>query len=121
MDILDYIPEGRENAISRRDLAARTGLTDRQVRLAVKALVRQGVPILSSSSCRGYWYSEDISELEGFIRESESRYRTEQVTLARLKKRLYEAKHIRAVPVCQHYRRVSSSGIIDGQERFGGI
>lgn len=114
MNLLDYIPSGKENAISREKLVLLTGLDDRAVRGAIQRLVEKGEPIFSSSSHKGYWYSDDIDELERFINEREHRIHTEQKTLSNLKKRLYELKNIKVVPVRQHYRRIDS-GNIDGQ------
>lgn len=46
MDILDYIPKGEENAISRRCLIHFTRKTDREVRYMI-AKARREVPILN--------------------------------------------------------------------------
>lgn len=37
MDISEYVPIGRENAITRKELLLRTGLNDRQMRDCIKA------------------------------------------------------------------------------------
>ena len=84
--VLGHIPAGRENAISREELSRVTGLPDRTVRREVKRLVRAGIPILSSSTARGYWYSEDLQEIEAFIREDDARNRTSRKTTARLRR-----------------------------------
>lgn len=41
MNIIDYIPYGRENAVSRQELVMRTGMSDRAVRKAIQ-LLREG-------------------------------------------------------------------------------
>lgn len=46
MDIVDFIPRGEGNAISRRSLTRFTGKTDREVRYMI-AKARREVPILS--------------------------------------------------------------------------
>ena len=73
MEIERYIPFGRENAISRRELVRLTGIPDRKVReiikLANRRLKPSGVAILSSSAQRGYWRTDDISEMEAYLRE----------------------------------------------------
>jgi len=117
MNILDYIPKGRNNAISRQDLEQLTGLSDRAIRKEIKKLVQKGIPILSSSQSKGYWYSDDIEELENFIKESKNRCRTEYLTVRALEKTLYEAKNIKVVPVRQHLRKISN-GDLDGQQRI---
>lgn len=90
--VLGHIPAGRENAISRAELSRVTGLPDRAVRLEIKRLVRAGIPILSSSTARGYWYSEDIQEIEAFIREDDARNRTSRKTTAKLRRYVKEAR-----------------------------
>lgn len=118
MNILDFIPTGKENAISKQELMSRTGIKDeRLIRDAIKKQVESGVPILSSSGHKGYWYSEDIDEIEEFIRENDHRSNAINKTTAKLKKHLYEMKNIKVTPVRQHYRRLSN-GDVNGQIRF---
>lgn len=118
MNILDYIPIGKENAISKQKLCELTGIKDeRLIREAIKRQVESGVPILSSSGHKGYWYSEDIDEIEEFIRENDHRSNAINKTTAKLKKHLYEMKNIKVTPVRQHYRRLSR-GDVTGQMRF---
>ena len=118
MNILDYIPTGRENAISRQELERLIGFNDRTIRLEIKKLVQKGIPILSSSQAKGYWYSDDIAELESFIKESKNRCKTEYLTVRALEKTLYDAKNIKVVPVRQHLRKITT-GDIDGQVKWG--
>ena len=89
MNILDFIPKGKENAISKERLCNLTGLNERDVRSAIKRAVECGEPVLSSSGHKGYWYSEDIDEIEEFIRESDHRSNAITKTTAKLKKHLY--------------------------------
>ena len=118
MNILDFIPTGKENAISKQKLMEVTGIKDeRLVRDAIKSQVENGVPILSSSGHKGYWYSEDIDEIEEFIRENDHRANALSKTTAKLKKHLYAMKNIKVTPVRQHYRRLSSGDVI-GQMRM---
>lgn len=117
MNILDFIPTGKENAISRQELMQRTGVGERLIRDAIKRQVENGVPILSSSGHKGYWYSEDIDEIEEFIRENDHRANALSKTTAKLKKHLYTMKNIKVTPVRQHYRRLSSGDVI-GQMRM---
>ena len=78
---------GMDNRISRRelvlhvygvDLPAGTNLAnnrqDRNIREAIERL-RTNHPILSSSGNGGYWYAANQEELDGWIREQESRVR----------------------------------------------
>lgn len=118
MNILDYIPDGRENAVTREELAQRTGLNDRAVRKLIKEKVCEGIPIMSSSHAKGYWISDSPAELEQFIREAEARHRTEARTIAKLKKALYDFKGQKTVPVRAHLRRIGS-GNVEGQIAIG--
>ena len=54
MSILDYIPYGEENAISREDLKQITGLTDRQMRKKIE-IARETTPILNFQGGKGYF------------------------------------------------------------------
>ena len=82
--LLTFIPKGKENAISRNELSQITGYPDRFLRSEIKRLVRSGIPILSSSSAKGYWYSEDISEIDAYLAEARQRERTSRRTNAKL-------------------------------------
>lgn len=79
--------QGMENRISRRkliffvygiELGAGVNLAnnrqDRNIREAIERL-RTEHPILSSSGNGGYWYAGSYEEVEGWIREQESRVR----------------------------------------------
>lgn len=106
MDILNLIPYGRENAISRQDLIALTGWDGRKVRTEIKKLVRNGEAILSTCGKSGYWRSNDVNEIEQFIRESDHRRTTEALTVEPLRRRVAQAKGLDIVPVKAHYRRL---------------
>ena len=78
INIIDYIPEGSERAISRKDLCRLTGLTDRNVRNLIEAARRETI-IISNTDGSGYWlYPEDPTEHEKemlykFVKQQESR------------------------------------------------
>lgn len=72
------IPIGRENAITRAELAAACGCSDREARRMIAELRAtpgtDGYAILSTSTNpSGYWRSNDPAEIERFIRETEAR------------------------------------------------
>ena len=81
MEIERYIPEGREHAISRKELRALLGRDDRVIREWIKQANRrlepEGKVILSSSSWRGYWISSDPEEIAAYLQEQGSRARTQ--------------------------------------------
>lgn len=65
--IADLLHPGAENAISRRDLMALTGCSDRELRLKIEAERRQGCPILSDN-VHGYFLPGDKSERDRCVR-----------------------------------------------------
>ncbi len=63
MNILDYIPYGRENAISRVKLRQLTGLTDSKMRELIRQ-ARHDVPIVNLQSGEGYFIPTKMEEIE---------------------------------------------------------
>lgn len=106
MNILDYIPFGKENAVTRQELVKLTGLDDRTIRNEIKRLNREGIPILSSSHTCGYWLSNDVAELEAYIRETDSRRESLYYSTLELRKELYRRKGVKATVVREHIRRI---------------
>lgn len=119
MNIADYIPTGKENAISRAELARRTVLPDRtihdEIKRANRELAKHGMAILSSSGARGYWISEDPKEIEEYCRESEHRRRQQYLNDAPIRKLLANIRGEKTVEVRAHVRRLDASQQIDGQ------
>ena len=76
MNIIDYIPYGKNNAISRRMLCQLTGLPDRMMRKAIEK-ARQQYPILNSQDGSGYFQpsSEEKPLVERWLRQERSRER----------------------------------------------
>ena len=70
MEVLKYIPEGQENAISREMLSKVTGMPDRAVRREIRRLRDKGEPILTDTEKGGYWLAgaEDYSEMLRYYR-----------------------------------------------------
>ena len=58
------IPFGRANAIPREALAAKLGLSDRQMRKAVEDARNDGLIILCECNGRGYYQSDDLNEIQ---------------------------------------------------------
>jgi biotin operon repressor len=84
--VLDAIPFGRDRAISREDLAAKTGLPDRVVRKAIEEIRRSHI-ILNDQDGKGYYRSYDLADIE-------RNYRQER---ARALSILYRLKHMRTL------------------------
>lgn len=73
MDLLDLIPQGRENAIAKADLSRITGLQDRALRRAVANERRAGKIILSSCDGAGYFQPTSERDVLRFIRSMRHR------------------------------------------------
>lgn len=80
LNILDYIPTGRVNAITRHALAIRTGISDRQVRDLIH-YARRDIPILNMQDGRGY-FIPDMNDgverelLAAYVRQEEKRLKS---------------------------------------------
>ena len=72
MNLLDYIPLGNKNPISRETLVYITGLDDRMVRRKIKEL-KDKYPIVNTG--QGYYIAEDPDDpdLEAYIRQESHR------------------------------------------------
>lgn len=106
MSVLDYIPFGKQNAISRERLSELSGMGDRAVRKAIQALREDGEIILSSSHGKGYWRSDDASEIGQYIAENKSRIRKLYKTNRKLTEQYYELTGQRFTTVIEHTRRI---------------
>lgn len=71
--ISDFIPFGKENAVSKAYLSKMTGADERIVRAAIKRenaeLAKKGIAIVSTASHKGYWKTDDVQELEAYEAE----------------------------------------------------
>ena len=119
MDILQYIPHGKENAISRGELSRLLKKSDRQARKLIEQERQRGIPILSSSKGEGYWLSEDISEIRAFLKESENRIKTEKRNTTAIKRRYDAETNARYTTVSEHKRRLGDD-YVEGQIGFTG-
>ena len=77
--IVNFIPEGKINAIPRRDLATLLNMHERQVRQLIQHERESGAPILSDVDEQGGYWVTDLSTPEGqqeaarFLRQERSR------------------------------------------------
>lgn len=106
MDISMYIPHGKENAISRKALQDLTGFTDRENRALIERARMNGIPILSSSACSGYWISDEPSEINAFRREQANRAKKLMRMISALDSKIAELEGYEATPVKAHFRRI---------------
>lgn len=63
MNILDYIPYGKDNAIKRHELSAMFNLCDRDMRIAIEQLRKDNV-ILANYENGGYYRPTDRAEVK---------------------------------------------------------
>ena len=77
MTILELIPKGNRNAISRSELVRRSGLTDRIIRRHIAELNNKGIVILNNGN--GYFLyggQEDNQYLNEYVAMEKARVRT---------------------------------------------
>jgi hypothetical protein len=76
MELIELIPEGRENAISKAQLTEITGLSDRSLRLVVAGERRMGNFVLTDcGGTKGYYKPTNSGEVLAFIRSMRKRAR----------------------------------------------
>ena len=92
-NILDYIPFGRENAISRQRLMQLTGLPDRENRELIQK-ARRDTPIINIQRGEGYFRPlvEERDLVEKWLKQEESRAKSVFWSSRGAKKFLNEVK-----------------------------
>ena len=95
MNISDYIPFGKDNAISRKRLSEITGLSDRKLREVI-ALERRNTIIINLSNGQGYF--QPINGLEDdlvvdYYKQENSRLKRIGLSLAATRKRVKEIQN----------------------------
>ena len=77
MNIIEYIPCGYENAITRENLCCITGLTDRKVRELIFQ-ARRETPIINLQDGKGYFIplEEDKKYVEKFVEQETARLKS---------------------------------------------
>ena len=73
MNIIECIPTGKNNAITRSQLCAVTGYGDRVVRKAIEQARHDGAIIINDQDGLGYYQTDDISIIERQYHQNESR------------------------------------------------
>lgn len=78
LNIVDFIPDGLENAISQKQLCDMTHMNDREVRQAIENARRQDAPICSScrSDSSGYYMPRTKQEANIYLKMQEHRIRS---------------------------------------------
>jgi len=85
MNIVDYIPVGKENAITGEKLRMITGLTDRKLRNEI-AIARRETCILNMQDGKGYFLPSNKEEVARYIHQEEHRAKSIFVNLNGAKK-----------------------------------
>ena len=73
MMIEEYIPLGRENAVTRAQLCTLTDLSDRMVRKEIELARRRGCIIINQQDGRGYYQPTDLEEISVQYRQNKRR------------------------------------------------
>lgn len=87
MYLLDFVPIGRESAITARELKTLVGAkSTREVTLEIERLRKSGVAICAScdASCPGFYRPENAEELASYLRSLDRRIRNVMSTRRRL-------------------------------------
>lgn len=71
--VIDAIPHGRRNAISRSMLAGAVHLSDRHVRACIEAARNDGVLIISDQDAGGYYIATEPAEIRAQYRIDRAR------------------------------------------------
>lgn len=114
--LLDYIPHAKNEAVSRFELSNTLGLHEREIRLKIKELTRQGINIIPSPK-GGYYITDDIDEIEQFLKTIDSRMASLYLTYLSMRKQVARARGIKITKVRQHFRRLGIE-VIEGQQRI---
>ena len=97
--IVDYIPFGKENAISRQQLERVTGVSDRDVREAI-SLARRNTVILNLSNGKGYFQpiqGEEDDLVVKYFKQEDSRLKRIGWSLLATRRRVKEIQNGNAV------------------------
>ena len=97
--IVDYIPFGKENAISRQQLERVTGSSDRDVREAI-SLARRNTVILNLSNGKGYFQpiqGEEDDLVVKYFKQEDSRLKRIGWSLLATRRRVKEIQNGNAV------------------------
>ena len=99
MEIINYIPHGKQNAVSKFQLVLMTGQSDRRVRKEISKAREEHV-ILSLENGSGYYQptADDYPELRKYLNREESRAKS---VFASIKK---------ARALCEDYERGRLNG-----------
>lgn len=114
MKIIDIIPYGKENAVTRDYLNKKTGIPDRDIRDAIKQANKEleqfGEAILSSSGSRGYWRTNDIAEMQRYLAESRHRCKSTAQNDEPIRRIVAQKTGQKMIYVPGYYRHIRQKG-----------
>ena len=91
MIITDYIPHGKDNAIIRAELCSITNLHDRLIRELIETARRNGTIILNDQDGKGYYISDNLSDIKRQYLQNEHRAMSILVQQKFLRRKLKES------------------------------
>jgi len=86
IDILEFIPRGKSNAITRMSLANKIKSSDRHVRVLIHRKREAGELIISETSGKGYYQPESRKEVMRFIKQQKSYIKNLQRSISKAEK-----------------------------------
>lgn len=89
--ITNLILDGKDNAVTRAQLCAITGMSDRDVRKHIEQLRRVGHIIINNQDGKGYYISDDIDKIEKQYKQNKNRALSILVNQKFLRAKLREA------------------------------
>lgn len=100
--IIDYIPEGKENAVTRERLCAITGLPDRKLREEIEQARRRGAIIINAqdgidTENSGFWLYAPNTDGSSPITDRIEEWISRSGEKAQLKRRIQELEQENAV------------------------
>ena len=63
IDILQLIPVGKANAVTREELHRLTGFGDREIRKLIEAARDEGATIINDSDGKGYYFADEAAQI----------------------------------------------------------
>ncbi len=91
---------------TRAELISKTKLSDRKVRLAIEELRRDGHCIIHNNTTNTYKLTEDIEEIEAFLKVIDSYQTSFYFNYLPMRKLVAEARGQKLVKVREHFRRL---------------
>lgn len=104
--IKDYLLELLKTPRTRTELACLTNMNDRTVRYEIKELTREGHCIIHDSKNNTYKLTEDIKELEEYLKKIDHYQTSFYFNYLAMRKKVASARGQEIVHVREHFRRL---------------